>query len=122
MADGLVRSAHDCSEGGLLVAAAEMSFAGRLGMEVNLEGVPRRGRDGDALGFAFAETPSRILIEVKPSDFDAVARRLRESHVPFGHVATLNDTDRFIVREGGRVLARLTIGQMLEAWRSPLDW
>ena len=36
---GLVRSCHDCSEGGIGVAAAEMSFSGGFGMELNLEHV-----------------------------------------------------------------------------------
>jgi phosphoribosylformylglycinamidine synthase len=35
--DGLVRSAHDLSEGGLAVAAAEMCIGGRLGMKLNIE-------------------------------------------------------------------------------------
>jgi len=37
---GLVRACHDLSEGGLAVAAAEMSLAGRLGMRLELDGVP----------------------------------------------------------------------------------
>ena len=32
ISNGLVKSAHDCSEGGMLVAAAEMAFAGRVGL------------------------------------------------------------------------------------------
>jgi len=37
---GLVRAAHDCSEGGLGVALAEMAFSGGLGMEIFLGEVP----------------------------------------------------------------------------------
>ena len=45
---GLVRSCHDCSEGGLAVAAAEMSFAGGYGMELDLSRVPvEKGVDRD---------------------------------------------------------------------------
>lgn len=45
---GLVRSCHDCSEGGLAVAAAEMSFAGGYGMELDLSQVPvEEGVDRD---------------------------------------------------------------------------
>jgi phosphoribosylformylglycinamidine synthase len=41
IADGLVVSCHDCSEGGLAVALAEMAFAGGLGIEADLRGLPR---------------------------------------------------------------------------------
>ena len=40
LSQGLVRSCHDCSEGGLGVAAAEMAFAGGLGMRLSLMNVP----------------------------------------------------------------------------------
>jgi phosphoribosylformylglycinamidine synthase len=41
IAEGLVTSCHDCSEGGLAVALAEMAFAGGLGLEADLRGLPR---------------------------------------------------------------------------------
>ena len=37
---GLVASCHDCSEGGIAVALAEMAFAGGLGIEADLRGLP----------------------------------------------------------------------------------
>src|ERR1041385_921633 len=37
---GLVRAAHDCSEGGLAVAAAEMAFAGKLGAAIDVADLP----------------------------------------------------------------------------------
>ena len=64
--EGLVRSCHDCSEGGLGVALAEMAFAGGLGLNVDLRkvpGAPRFERDDFLL---FSETPSRLLVEVRP--------------------------------------------------------
>ena len=48
-----VCSAHDLSEGGLLVAAAEMGFAGRLGIELDLAAVP--GDAAHPMVTAFAE-------------------------------------------------------------------
>ncbi len=51
---GCVRACHDLSEGGLAVAAAEMAFAGGLGMSLHLDAVPhdcgdlRRGETGRA--------------------------------------------------------------------------
>ncbi|NJL32402.1 MAG: phosphoribosylformylglycinamidine synthase, partial [Phycisphaerales bacterium] len=62
---GLVQSAHDCSEGGLLVAAAEMAFAGNLGLDIDLDGLPIE-RELDDTTACFAESPSRYLLEVRP--------------------------------------------------------
>ncbi len=41
--NGFARSAHDLSEGGLLVAAAEMAFAGGLGLDIDLAEMPVKG-------------------------------------------------------------------------------
>lgn len=67
----LIRACHDCSEGGLAVAAAEMALAGRLGLELSLVDVPRStevDRDDVVL---FSESSGRFLVEVAPQDAGA---------------------------------------------------
>ncbi|MCB9141434.1 MAG: phosphoribosylformylglycinamidine synthase subunit PurL [Anaerolineales bacterium] len=71
---GLVRACHDCSEGGLAVAAAEMALAGGLGVELRLADVPQVDGLNDT-AVAFCESLGRFLVEVKPGD----AAALRES-------------------------------------------
>lgn len=74
---GLVRSCHDCSEGGLAVAAAEMALAGGLGIELRLDAVPRSPELMHSPGgklphvVAFCESLGRFLVEVQPSASDA---------------------------------------------------
>jgi phosphoribosylformylglycinamidine synthase len=67
MRAGEVRACHDLSEGGLAVAAAESAFAGELGLELDLERVPRGGwderHDADAVRL-FSESCTRFLVEV----------------------------------------------------------
>ena len=64
---GLVKSCHDLSEGGLAVAAAEMAFAGGYGLELDLAKVP--GKELERNDFVlFSESNSRFLIEVEERD------------------------------------------------------
>ncbi len=122
IAEGVVRSAHDCSEGGMLVAAAEMAFSGGLGLNINIHGVPRNGELG-VTEACFAETPTRILLEVEAAHFDSVARSLRGAGVPFGQIGTFTDSGRLYVRhdEGGK-LADICLREVKDAWLAPLDW
>lgn len=77
IAAGLVRSAHDPSEGGLLVAVAEMALAGRLGCTLELDRVPIVGAERpSAEAVAFAEDPSRYLLEIEPESLVAMSRLL----------------------------------------------
>jgi phosphoribosylformylglycinamidine synthase len=86
---GLVRSAHDLSEGGLAVAATEMCIGGRLGLDIN---PPLTTRD------LFGETTGCLLVEVSSTDIAPFKETLKD--LPFkklGHVITepvlkLNDT------------------------------
>jgi phosphoribosylformylglycinamidine synthase subunit PurSL len=65
--EGLVKSCHDLSEGGLGVAAAEMAFAGSFGLELDLRKVP--GKELTRNDFVlFSESNSRFLIEVSEQD------------------------------------------------------
>ena len=68
MRAGLVRACHDCSEGGLAVAAAEMAFAGGLGFRLSLADLLRTPEvTGDDLAL-FSETSGRFLVEVPVED------------------------------------------------------
>jgi phosphoribosylformylglycinamidine synthase subunit PurL len=86
--EGLVKSAHDCSEGGLGVAVAECCFHPEklLGAELNLN-----AGGTSAATVLFNESQSRIVISVAPNDLEKTMSILRESTVPFeqlGEVST----------------------------------
>jgi phosphoribosylformylglycinamidine synthase II len=77
IATGLVRSCHDLSEGGLAVAAAEMAFAGELGLVIELARVPVSALAPDCDPEAvrlFSQSCSRFLVEVSTSDAPAFER------------------------------------------------
>jgi len=64
---GLIKSCHDISEGGLAVAVAEMSFAGGLGLEIELKKVS--GKELTRNDFVlFSESNSRFIVEVTEAD------------------------------------------------------
>jgi phosphoribosylformylglycinamidine synthase len=83
---GLVRSAHDCSEGGLAIALAECCFnpTGLLGADVNFEtgGASRARRAGDVATTLFNEAQSRIIISCDPKDAERVVSEVTSKNVP----------------------------------------
>ena len=60
---GLVTACHDISEGGLAVAAAEMTLAGRYGMDLDLRHLLNKGLSRNDFAL-FAESNSRFIVEV----------------------------------------------------------
>ena len=88
---GLVKSAHDCSEGGLAVALAESCFSPkeRFGAEITVE-APVSGADDSkraagttATTVLFNESQSRIVISVAPENLKSMLSILSERGVPF---------------------------------------
>jgi phosphoribosylformylglycinamidine synthase II len=125
IAGGAVCAAHDCSEGGLIVAAAEMAFAGDLGLLLDLGGLPTSagGGAGDALTLferSFAETPSRYLLEVHADDLAAVRRVCAD--VPFAVVGWFDDSHRLRLRERDATVLDASIDDLRAAWLGTLDW
>jgi phosphoribosylformylglycinamidine synthase len=78
--EGLVKSAHDCSEGGLAVALAECCFHPEklFGAEIDL-----KAGDTPAATVLFNESQSRIVISVAPTDLEKTMSVLRDAGIPF---------------------------------------
>jgi phosphoribosylformylglycinamidine synthase len=74
---GLLRSAHDCSHGGLLVSIAESCFPGGLGVDLEVQ---VSGRLDAAL---FGEEASRVVVSAPAGAAPALESLLREGGVPF---------------------------------------
>jgi phosphoribosylformylglycinamidine synthase II len=121
MKKGLVKACHDLSEGGIGVAAAEMAFAGGLGMTVHLKNVPLGEsieRDDYIL---FSESNSRFLVEVALKDKKDFEKAL--SGVAFAEIGRVTDNEKLEVygRNGGTILSA-DIDDLKEAWQRPLRW
>ncbi len=121
IARGLVAACHDCSEGGLAVALAEMAFAGGLGIEVDLRGLVRSKDCPRADAQLFSESTARYIVEVAPEHFDAFARRVL--NLPFGRLGRVTDTARLIIRsDGGEPVIDAAIDDLKAAWQRTFDW
>jgi phosphoribosylformylglycinamidine synthase len=96
--EGLVRSAHDCSDGGLAVALAECTMSShthRLGAMIKLSA---RGLRLDSL--LFGESQSRMVLSVSPEHRDMVLRVASESNVPAEVIGTVGG-DRLVIEVAG---------------------
>jgi phosphoribosylformylglycinamidine synthase subunit PurL len=66
-ARGIIRSAHDCAEGGLAVAVAECCFDSGLGAVVDVNWVPTDVEGFEAVTTLFSESASRVIVSVSTS-------------------------------------------------------
>ncbi len=114
---GLVQACHDCSEGGLAVAAAEMAMAGRLGVDLDLDSVPTAGLLPPGVRL-FAESLGRFLVEVRPADLSAFETILA-GQVPSAPVGHVEATSHLRLRASDQTLCDIPLDDLLAAWKQP---
>lgn len=78
--EGLLRSAHDLSDGGLAVAVAECALAARVPVNVELDFADWRGRTDELL---FGEAPARFVVSLAPAAVPAARALAEERGAPF---------------------------------------
>jgi phosphoribosylformylglycinamidine synthase II len=121
IANGLIISCHDCSEGGLAVALAEMAFAGGLGIEADLRGLPNSKDCSRLDAQLFSESNSRYIVEVEPDKFDAFAKSML--NLPFGQIGKVTEQKKLVVKTKNRKTAIDTeIVTLKQAWQKTFDW
>ncbi len=107
---GLLRSAHDCSEGGLAVTLAECCMAGDLGADIHLDD------DLPAYASLFSETQSRIVVTTTPEDAEKLVEIALEREIPYSIIGTVGGARLDIANR-----ASLTLEQLREAWEPALE-
>ncbi|MDF1535969.1 MAG: phosphoribosylformylglycinamidine synthase subunit PurL [bacterium] len=114
---GLLRSCHDCSDGGLAVALAEMAFSGETGLDIDLGSVPVRG-DLTLEAILFSETASRLLVEVTPGNAPAFESIMEGTS--FARIGVTTARDRLAINLGGRKIISMHLDTLKGAWQKPL--
>lgn len=120
IAQGLVRSCHDCSEGGLAVSLAEMAFAGGLGLDADLQDLPCSQDCTRADQKLFSESNSRYVVEVLPDKASALVQCMQG--VPCALIGTVTQGDRLVIKNGGAPVIDETLGVLKAEWQKTFDW
>ncbi len=113
-AAGLLRSAHDCSDGGIAVTLAESCFdSGGLGATIELDGASPE----TAL---FSESASRIVVSVVASNEGELLQRAAAVGVPARRIGTVGGT-RLAIGVGGKRTVEVAVSEAEQIWTTALE-
>ena len=98
LAAGDLLAYHDRSDGGLFVTLAEMAFAGRCGMDINISNLGE-----DALAVLFAEEPGAV-VQVARENSAAVQARFAAAGVAVEVIGQPNEEDWLHIKQGGELI------------------
>ncbi len=111
---GLIKHAHDISEGGLAVNLFESSFKRELGFEVKLE------EDIRSDFLLFGEEPSRVVVSTSKEKVERVLRFFKEKTVPAKVIGEVKGKRGIILHKGKEVI-NLPIKEAKEIYETTLE-
>ncbi len=106
-AQGVLCAYHDRSDGGLLATLLEMSFAARVGLDIQVEGEPLADLFNEEIG---------IVVQLADKDVAPLLAHLPQSLVRSRVVAQLRDDEQICVLSGGKTLLTDNRASLQEAW------
>lgn len=117
---GIVKSAHDCSEGGLAVCLAECCIASEIGALVDLKSVAENARMEDRLSaLLFGETASRIVVTVAPDSLQELQAIAEEQNCPM-FVLGKTGGERLVITLAGKELVKEEVRNLKAVWSTAL--
>jgi len=106
---GQVRACHDISDGGLLVAAAEMALSGNRGVDIHTDFMELPSHAA-----LFGEDQARYLVEISASDATAFEKAAEAAGVPVATIGTVGgDT---LTVEGSDPISLTVLRDINESW------
>lgn len=110
---GLVRSAHDLSEGGIAVAVAESAISGGRGVKVDV------ATDLRADIALFSESQSRILLSCAPENQAALEKAFAEAGVPCAVIGTVQGTS-VEIKVNGAPAIDAPVAELERVWKDAI--
>jgi phosphoribosylformylglycinamidine synthase len=118
--ESLIRSAHDCAEGGVAVTLAECAFgSGDIGLNVDVPAVDA-SREWGSTATLFSESASRVVVSVAPEHLAGFLQRAKNLGVPARDIGTTGG-DRISVSINGQLAIDLALSEAETIWDSALE-
>jgi phosphoribosylformylglycinamidine synthase len=115
LSQGLVRSAHDCSDGGLAVALANCSFKKGVGCRVDLE-----SQELAPEFVLFGEDAGRILVSCDPDRVRAI-QQIAQKYGIFADLLGETVPERLEIRLDGRLLIGANVSELKQEYEQALE-
>jgi phosphoribosylformylglycinamidine synthase len=114
---GLLKSAHDCSDGGLAVALAECCLWGQIGARLVVPETEQALRPDSWL---FAETQSRIIVSADPATLPGLASLAEKHGAPLQHLGEVGGESLRIARRS-KWLLEAPLPLLADAYSNSLE-
>jgi len=115
----LVKSAHDCSKGGIAVAISELSIFGNVGCDIDTMNIPCQ-KNLSSEKILFSESHSRYLLIIDKKNIVKVKQFLSKKKITFSVLGKFSG-DQIKIRHDSNNLAKITVDQAQKRYFNGLE-
>ena len=119
-AEGLIRSAHDCAEGGLAVTLAECCFDTGLGAEADVAAVATAANAFGDVATMFAESASRVVVSVSAARTAELEALAASEGVPAAVIGRVGG-ERIVISIAGRRVLDESLADAERIWSTAIE-
>jgi len=114
----LVKSVHDCSKGGLVVAVSELCMINNIGCSVSLDKVPGESLSTDKI--LFSESHSRYLLTIDKNHLDNLKTILEKNHTSFEIIGNFGGNS-ILFSNDSKLVIDLMVDKTHKIWLNSLE-
>jgi len=114
---GIIKNAHDCSKGGLAVAASELCMTNQIGCKISLDKVPGEKLNSDEI--LFSESHSRYLLVVEKNNLKKLETILQKNKASYKIIGKFSG-NKIQFNRGKKSLIDLSVDKAQKAWFNSL--
>jgi phosphoribosylformylglycinamidine synthase len=111
---GTVVSVQDMGAAGLTCSGTEMSFKGQMGVDLNLDEVPKRADAMSPYEIMLSESQERMLFVIEKGCEAGVLEICKKWELPHAIVGAVTDTQHMRLFQGGQLVADLPLDACCE--------
>ena len=113
----LIKSAHDCSKGGLTIAISELCMINQIGCNVSLEKIPGEKLDSDKI--LFSESHSRYLLTIENKNLSKLEETLKKYGVSYSLIGEFTG-DSICFSSDSKPIIDLSVDKAQKTWFNSL--
>ena len=113
----LIKSAHDCSKGGLTIAISELCMMNQIGCNVSLEKIPGEKLDSDKI--LFSESHSRYLVTFENRNLEKLEEILKKHNVSYSLIGEFTG-DSILFSSDSKSIIDLSVDKAQKTWFNSL--
>jgi phosphoribosylformylglycinamidine synthase len=114
---GLIKVAHDCSKGGLGIAASEICMTNQIGCQISLDKIPGDKLDSDRI--LFSESHSRYLLVLEKKNYKQLETILQKQKVPYSIIGKFGG-QKIQFTKGKKSIVDLSVDKAQKTWLNSL--